>query len=180
MNKQKEDLAIVLFFLVLIIVPQIVLGITEPTEINYSYESLLSIPTLENSESQSENQTEQILSDLVIKNFSLEYFGIDTTEEDPNNLSENNQIEDPVYIPQLNESSNESESTNNNGTEDSLVQNNTESNNASDSGNIGNTSKEGGLRYVVEKAGLEWALAKQVVGQDGWQGLESRQWPAEN
>ncbi|MBT6762335.1 hypothetical protein HOA92_04795 [archaeon] len=145
MNKQKEDLAIVLFFLVLIIVPQIVLGITEPTEINYSYESLLSIPTLENSESQSENQTEQILSDLVIKNFSLEYFGIDTTEEDPNNLSENNQIEDPVYIPQLNESSNESESTNNNGTEDSLVQNNTESNNASDSGNIGNTSKEGGI-----------------------------------
>ena len=34
-----------------------------------------------------------------------------------------------------------------------------------------NTSKEGGLRYVVEKAGLEWALAKQVVGQDGWQGI---------
>ena len=32
-----------------------------------------------------------------------------------------------------------------------------------------NTSKEDGLRYVVEKAGLEWALAKQVVGQDGWQ-----------
>ena len=32
-----------------------------------------------------------------------------------------------------------------------------------------NTSKEGGLRYVVEKAGLEWALAKQVVGQNGWQ-----------
>ena len=34
-----------------------------------------------------------------------------------------------------------------------------------------NTRKEGGLRYVVEKAGLEWALAKQVVGQDGWQGI---------
>ena len=34
-----------------------------------------------------------------------------------------------------------------------------------------NTSKEGGLRYVVEKAGLEWALAKQIVGQDGWQGI---------
>jgi 2-hydroxychromene-2-carboxylate isomerase len=32
-----------------------------------------------------------------------------------------------------------------------------------------NTNKESGLRYVVEKAGLEWALAKQVVGQDGWQ-----------
>ena len=32
-----------------------------------------------------------------------------------------------------------------------------------------NTNKEDGLRYVVEKAGLEWALAKQVVGQDGWQ-----------
>ena len=32
-----------------------------------------------------------------------------------------------------------------------------------------NTNKESGLRYVVEKAGLEWASAKQVVGQDGWQ-----------
>ena len=32
-----------------------------------------------------------------------------------------------------------------------------------------NTNKEDGLRYVVEKAGLEWASAKQVVGQNGWQ-----------
>ena len=32
-----------------------------------------------------------------------------------------------------------------------------------------NTNKESGLRYVVEKAGLEWASAKQIVGQDGWQ-----------
>ena len=32
-----------------------------------------------------------------------------------------------------------------------------------------NTNKESGLRYVVEKAGLEWASAKQVVGQNGWQ-----------
>ena len=32
-----------------------------------------------------------------------------------------------------------------------------------------NANKEDGLRYVVEKAGLEWASAKQVVGQNGWQ-----------
>ena len=32
-----------------------------------------------------------------------------------------------------------------------------------------NTNKDSGLRYVVERAGLEWASAKQVVGQNGWQ-----------
>ncbi len=32
-----------------------------------------------------------------------------------------------------------------------------------------NTNKESGLRYVVERACLEWDSAKQLVGQDGWQ-----------
>ena len=32
-----------------------------------------------------------------------------------------------------------------------------------------NTNKDSGLRYVVERAGLDWASAKQVVGQNGWQ-----------
>ena len=32
-----------------------------------------------------------------------------------------------------------------------------------------NTNNDRGLRQVVEKAGLDWASAKQIVGQDGWQ-----------
>ena len=32
-----------------------------------------------------------------------------------------------------------------------------------------NTNKDSGLRYVVERVGLDWASAKQVVGQNGWQ-----------
>tara|TARA_B100000795_G_C22793105_1_gene437912 strand:- start:117 stop:1481 length:1365 start_codon:yes stop_codon:yes gene_type:complete len=32
-----------------------------------------------------------------------------------------------------------------------------------------NTNNDRGLRQVVENAGLDWASAKQIVGQDGWQ-----------
>ena len=32
-----------------------------------------------------------------------------------------------------------------------------------------NTNKDSGLQYVVERVGLDWASAKQVVGQNGWQ-----------
>ena len=32
-----------------------------------------------------------------------------------------------------------------------------------------NTNNDRGLRRVVENAGLDWASAKQIVGQDGWQ-----------
>ena len=32
-----------------------------------------------------------------------------------------------------------------------------------------NTNNDRGLRQVVEKAGLDWASAKQIIGQDGWQ-----------
>ena len=32
-----------------------------------------------------------------------------------------------------------------------------------------NTNNDRGLRQLVENAGLDWASAKQIVGQDGWQ-----------
>jgi 2-hydroxychromene-2-carboxylate isomerase len=32
-----------------------------------------------------------------------------------------------------------------------------------------NTNNDRGLRSVVENAGLDWQLAKECVGQDGWQ-----------
>ncbi|MEZ7858911.1 MAG: DsbA family protein, partial [Porticoccaceae bacterium] len=34
-----------------------------------------------------------------------------------------------------------------------------------------NTNNDRGLRKVVEQAGLDWAQAKIIVGQDGWQDL---------
>ena len=32
-----------------------------------------------------------------------------------------------------------------------------------------NTNTDQGLRSVVQKAGLDWQAAKNIVGQDGWQ-----------
>ena len=32
-----------------------------------------------------------------------------------------------------------------------------------------NTNNDRGLRKVVEAAGLDWAVAKTIVGNDGWQ-----------